>query len=45
MLLLVENFDTIAGVIVLTELRLILGGVELGIIVPSFTLEHIDCTQ
>lgn len=46
MLFLIETFDAIAGVTVLTELRLILGSVELGIIIPSFsTLEHIDCTQ
>ena len=40
MLLLIEFFDTIAGILVLTELCLILLGVELGLIVPK--LQHLD---
>ena len=40
MLLLIEIFDTIAGILVLTELCLVLLGVELGLFVPK--LQHLD---
>ena len=40
MLLLIEIFDTITGVFVLTELCLVLFGVEFGRIVPK--LQHLD---
>jgi hypothetical protein len=40
MLLLIEIFDTITGILVLTESCLVLFGVELGLIVPK--LQHLD---
>ena len=40
MLLLIEVFDTITGIFVLTELCLVLFGVEFGRIVPK--LQHLD---
>ena len=40
MLLLIEVFDTVTGVLVLTESCLVFFGIKLGLIVPK--LHHVD---
>jgi len=45
MLLLIETFDTITGIFILTEARLVLLRIELRFIIPQFQFVDVHCKR